>query len=84
MLRRVQRERNLGYLLISHDLEVVRQFADRVTVMYLGKIVEQGPADEVFEHPVHPYTRALLSSAIPPSTAATTNAFGSAARSPAR
>jgi oligopeptide/dipeptide ABC transporter ATP-binding protein len=64
LLRRVQRERNLGYLLISHDLEAVRKVADRVAVMYLGKIVEQGPADAVFGNPAHPYTRALLSSAM--------------------
>jgi oligopeptide/dipeptide ABC transporter ATP-binding protein len=63
LLRRIQQEHDLGYLLISHDLEMVRRVADRVAVMYLGRIVEQGTADEVFTRPVHPYTRALLSSA---------------------
>jgi peptide/nickel transport system ATP-binding protein/oligopeptide transport system ATP-binding protein len=64
LLRQLQEERNLGYLLISHDLEVVRKVADRVAVMYLGKIVEHGTAEEVFGNPAHPYTRALLSSAM--------------------
>lgn len=63
LLRRLQSEHELGYLLISHDLAAVRQMADDVAVMYLGRIVERGRADEVFEHPMHPYTRALLSSA---------------------
>jgi oligopeptide/dipeptide ABC transporter ATP-binding protein len=48
-------------LLVSHDLAVIRQLADRVAVMYLGRIVESAPADALFENPAHPYTRALLS-----------------------
>ena len=63
LLTRIQRERALGYLFISHDLETVRHFADRVLVMYLGTIVESGTTTDVFERPGHPYTRALLSSA---------------------
>ncbi len=63
LLREIQRELNLAYLFISHDLQVVRHVADDVAVMYLGKIVEQGPVREIFEHPRHPYTRALMSAA---------------------
>ena len=61
LLATIQRSRRLGYLFISHDLEMVRHFADRVLVMYLGAIVESGSVQEVFDHPAHPYTRALLS-----------------------
>jgi peptide/nickel transport system ATP-binding protein len=61
MLRDLQRKRNMAYLFIAHDLSVVRQVADDVAVMYLGQIVEQGPADEVYGQPAHPYTTALLS-----------------------
>jgi peptide/nickel transport system ATP-binding protein len=56
----LQRERGLAYLFITHNLAVVRYMADEVAVMYLGRIVEQGPAMRVLETPVHPYTQMLL------------------------
>ena len=56
-------ELNLTYLFISHDLGVVRHLSDRVVIMYLGRLVESAPADEVFARPNHPYTLALLASA---------------------
>ncbi|PNG21416.1 ABC transporter ATP-binding protein [Streptomyces cahuitamycinicus] len=59
-------ELGLSYVFISHDLSVVRHLADRVAVMYLGKIVETGPTEEVYERPHHPYTEALLSAAPSP------------------
>ncbi|SEW16787.1 ABC transporter ATP-binding protein [Halobacterium jilantaiense] len=62
LLNDIQEEFNLGILFISHDMGVVREVCDRVAVMYLGKIVEIGTAEEVFEEPEHPYTRALLRS----------------------
>jgi oligopeptide/dipeptide ABC transporter ATP-binding protein len=61
LLDELQRQLHLTYVLIAHDLAVVRHVADHVAVMYLGKIVEQGPADQIYEHPQHPYTQALLS-----------------------
>ncbi|MDH5411340.1 MAG: dipeptide ABC transporter ATP binding subunit DppF, partial [Alphaproteobacteria bacterium] len=62
LLADLQAELNLTYLFISHDLSVVRHFADEVMVMYLGRAVEQGPREAIFSSPRHPYTRALLSS----------------------
>jgi oligopeptide/dipeptide ABC transporter ATP-binding protein len=61
LLERLQDELGLAYVCIAHDLSVVRHISDVVAVMYLGKIVERGTRDEVFEQPAHPYTQALLS-----------------------
>ena len=64
LLKELQGRLGLSYIFISHDLGVVKHIADRIAVMYLGRIVETGGADQVFANPRHPYTRALLS-AIP-------------------
>ena len=64
LLRKLQKERNLTYLFISHDLSVVEHISDTVGVMYLGNLVEYGATEDIFKHPLHPYTEALFS-AIP-------------------
>jgi peptide/nickel transport system ATP-binding protein/oligopeptide transport system ATP-binding protein len=64
LLKELQGRLGLAYIFISHDLSVVKHIADRIAVMYLGRIVETGPAEAIFSDPRHPYTRALLS-AIP-------------------
>ncbi|MBO5278674.1 MAG: ATP-binding cassette domain-containing protein [Lachnospiraceae bacterium] len=64
LLMDLQEERKLTYLFITHDLSVVKHISDEIMVMYLGKCVERAPADEIFENPLHPYTKALLA-AIP-------------------
>ena len=63
LLRDLQQRHRLSYIFISHDLRVIRALADEVLVMRDGHVVEQGPADAIFEHPGEPYTRALLSAA---------------------
>jgi microcin C transport system ATP-binding protein len=64
LLRDLQARHQLAYLFISHDLKVVRAMADDLIVMREGKVVEQGPAARIFDHPEHPYTRALLAAAV--------------------
>lgn len=61
LLRGLQQELHLAFVFIAHDLAVVRHFCQRIAVMYLGKLVEVGTRDEIYERPAHPYTRALLS-----------------------
>ena len=61
LLKELQRKRGLTYLFVAHDMSVIRYISDRVGVMYLGHLVEEGDTDEVFDHPQHPYTRTLMS-----------------------
>jgi peptide/nickel transport system ATP-binding protein len=65
LLADLRRERGLSLLLITHDLSVVRHMAERVLVMYLGRVVEEGPVAQIFDAPRHPYTRALVAAALP-------------------
>jgi len=60
LLQKLQREYNLSFVFVAHDLAVVRYFCHRVAIMYLGRIVEQGTPDQLFDNPLHPYTRMLL------------------------
>lgn len=66
LLARLQKQFGLSYLLITHNMAVARYLADKIAVMYLGKIVESGSNDGVVEHPLHPYTRLLISSVFEP------------------
>ena len=61
LLQELQEKLKLTYLFIAHDLAVVEHISDRVLVMYFGKLVEEAGAEEIYAHPVHPYTQALLS-----------------------
>jgi oligopeptide/dipeptide ABC transporter ATP-binding protein len=61
LLDRLRRDGNMGILMITHDLSTAAHFADRIAVMYLGRVVEQGPAAQIVRNPQHPYTKALLS-----------------------
>ncbi len=62
LLKELQRDLELTYLFISHNLTLVHHVSDAIAVLYLGRVVERGSADEVFDHPLHPYTEVLLSS----------------------
>ena len=62
LMRRINRERGTAIILVTHDLGVAAEFCDSIAVMYAGRIVEQGPVDQVIENPKHPYTRGLLNS----------------------
>ncbi len=64
LLRGLQQKYDLAYMFISHDLKVVRAMAHDVVVMKDGRVVEQGPAEDIFDHPKEPYTRALLAAAL--------------------
>lgn len=68
MMKDVQRDMGLTYLYITHDLSTARYFTDRIAVMYLGRIVEMGRADDVIDNPIHPYTRALIEAVPEPVT----------------
>lgn len=68
MMKDVQRDLGLTYLYITHDLSTARYFTDRIAVMYLGRIVEMGDADDVIDHPLHPYTKALIDAVPEPET----------------
>ena len=67
LMKELQKKMGLTYMFITHDLSVVNHFSDDIAVMYLGKLIEKAPSEELFAHPTHPYTQALLS-AIPRST----------------
>lgn len=73
LMEDLQQELGLTYLFIAHDLSMVRHICDRVAVMYLGKIVELGPTDAVYDNPQHPYTQALLSAVPEPNPARDVN-----------
>jgi oligopeptide/dipeptide ABC transporter ATP-binding protein len=62
-LKDVQAATSIAYILISHDVGVIRAMCDRIVIMYLGRVVEEGPARAVFDSPQHPYTRALIDAA---------------------
>ncbi len=85
LLHELQQERKLAYLFITHDLSVVRHMADRIVVMYLGRVAEAGPTEAIFERPEHPYTEALLAASPDLEEAVTTlQALEGAVPDPAR
>ena len=73
LLNRLKKEHSLTYLFIAHDLSVVRFISDRIGVIYKGRLMELAPGEEIFEHPLHPYTRSLLSAIPMPDPAAERN-----------
>jgi peptide/nickel transport system ATP-binding protein len=66
VLEVIRQQKDLASIFVSHDLSVVRHVSDRINVMYLGSVMEIGPADDVYEHPIHPYTGALISASPAP------------------
>lgn len=66
LLTHLHQERNLSYIVISHDLSVLHRFTHKLAIMYLGKIVEWGPSSQVYNHPLHPYSQALISAVLTP------------------
>ena len=66
LMKSIQREMELSFLYITHDISTARFFTDRIAVMYLGRIVEIGSQDEVIDHPIHPYTKALIAAVCEP------------------
>jgi oligopeptide/dipeptide ABC transporter ATP-binding protein len=75
LLRDLQAELGMSYLFISHDLTAVRRLCRRLAIMYLGKVVETGETEMVFDSPLHPYSRALLSSVLYPDPRQTRSRF---------
>jgi len=62
LLKKIQEDLNLAYLFVAHDLNVVRHISNEIAVIYMGRIMEQAPSEEIFNNPTHPYTKALLAS----------------------